>query len=97
MKNLCVISTLGIPLPPAVGNGMVRPCQGRTGENMGGRSSFGLAAVCPPPIFSPFAPADGAHHSAANAVSGRNLQRLVAAASKIQLQNEFIKPEIPIS
>lgn len=67
MKSSHTIEKLGIPLPPVVGNGMVRPRQGRT------------------------------HHSAANAVSGRNLQRLVAAASKIQLQNEFIKPEIPIS
>lgn len=82
MNSSLAIEKLGIPLPPVVGNGMVRSRQRRTGEKVGGRNGFGLAAACPPPIFSPFVPTDGAHHSAANAVGERNLKRIVADGFK---------------
>jgi hypothetical protein len=65
-----------IPPVPIVTGGMVRRVLGQKGKKMGGdrkvscQSLFFLAAH----LFPPF-PTHVAHHSAANGVSGRNLQR----------------------
>ena len=53
------------------------PCTRVKGEKMGGgEGACGSGAPFPPPIFSLFSPG-GAHHSAANAVSERNLLRKI--------------------
>ena len=49
------------------------------------------AAISPPPIFFPLVSYGGAHHSAANAVSERNLQRKITKTRQQLQQKELAK------
>ena len=52
------------------------------------------AAISPPPIFFPLVSHGGAHHSAANAVSERNLQRKITKTRQQLQQKELAKLKI---
>ncbi|MBR4646054.1 MAG: hypothetical protein IKO75_02945 [Bacteroidales bacterium] len=49
------------------------------------------ATISPPPIFFPLVSYGGAHHSAANAVSERNLQRKITKTRQQMQQKELAK------
>ena len=60
----------------------------------GGREINGNGRFSPPPIFSPLVSYGGAHHSAANAVSERNLLRIITKMRQQTQRKELAEHRI---
>jgi hypothetical protein len=77
---------------------MVRHIQGKGGRRWAAVVKLqATAAISPPPIFFPLVSYGGAHHSAANAVSERNLQRKITKTHQQLQQKELAKLKFIIS
>jgi hypothetical protein len=79
MTETMTLSLVEIPPTPSVVGGMVRSIRDQKGKKMGGDRNISKNGAFSPAahLFPPLAP-NRLHHSAANAVSERNLQRVVS-------------------
>ena len=79
MTETMTLTLVEIPPTPSVVGGMVRPIWGQEGKKMGGGRNISRNGTFFPAahLFSPLT-LNRPHHSAANAVSERNLQQPVS-------------------